>query len=58
LIDARWAFLHTELWAIYAFALVAMFMIYLTIAKQEKAMKKHALQESMTAFGLSTRSIE
>jgi hypothetical protein len=57
--DARWAFFHAELWAIYAFTLVAMFMIYLTIAKQEKALKKYAFRESVTAFGESTnRSIE
>jgi hypothetical protein len=56
LADARWAFFHAELWAIYAFTLVAMFMIYLTIAKQEKALKKYTFRESGTAFGESTTS--
>jgi hypothetical protein len=57
--DLRWAFFHVELLVIYAFTLVAMFMIYLTIAKQEKKLKKYAFRESVTAFGESTsRSIE
>jgi hypothetical protein len=50
----RWAFFHAELWAVYGFTVVAMFMIYLTISKQEKSMDQYAFR---TSGGLASSDV-
>jgi hypothetical protein len=49
----RWAFFHAELWAIYGFTIVAMFLIYFQVLKQEKVMKRYAFR-STSEYGVET----
>ena len=43
----RWAFFHAELWAVFSFTIVAMFMIYQSVLKQERSLDRYNFQHSI-----------
>lgn len=42
----RWAFFYAEVWAIDGFTIVAMFLIYLKVLRQEKVMEPYAFRSA------------